>query len=245
MEKAKRYELLDIIRGLAILNMIFYHAIWDIANIFSKNADWFNFHIFYIWQQSICITFILLSGFCFSLGKRPLKRGFIVFLGGLIISLVTAIFMPEQIIIFGILTLIGSCMIITSALDRLFIKLNPIVGFFLCVILFIVTKNINSGYIWFFEKILLPDALYNGYLGSFLGFCDKSFSSSDYFSIMPWIFLFECGYFLYYILKKYDLLNFLKCKKIFLLSFIGKNSLLIYMLHQPVIYSILYLVYLK
>ena len=51
--------------------MIAYHACWDLVYLFHADWDWYRGTGAYIWQQSICWTFILLSGFCFSLGRRP------------------------------------------------------------------------------------------------------------------------------------------------------------------------------
>ncbi len=79
--KKSRYELLDSIRGLVLISMILYHACWDLVYLFGKNWSWYQGTGAYLWQQSICQTFILLSGFCWSLGKKPAKRGLIVFLG--------------------------------------------------------------------------------------------------------------------------------------------------------------------
>lgn len=64
--KAKhRYALLDEIRGLALVNMVVYHAVWDLVYLFACDWDWYQSGIAaFLWQQMICRTFILLSGFC-------------------------------------------------------------------------------------------------------------------------------------------------------------------------------------
>ena len=61
-----RYYFLDRLRGITVVSMVAYHGIWDLVHIFHINISWFNDVIGYIWQQSICYTFILLSGFCWS-----------------------------------------------------------------------------------------------------------------------------------------------------------------------------------
>ena len=85
----QRYWLLDSLRGLAIINMIAYHLMWDLVYIYGVKAIWYMSEGAYIWQQAICHTFILLSGFCFSLGRKHLRRGLTVFAVGCVISLVT------------------------------------------------------------------------------------------------------------------------------------------------------------
>jgi len=239
MNSSNRYEFLDILRGITLISMILYHSIWNIANIFSNTSAWFSSDIFYIWQQSICQCFILLSGFCYCLGKKHIKRGVTVFLCGMIVTAVTLIFMPENAIIFGILTFLGSAMLISAVLERFLKKINPLFGIIFFIFLFIATKSINSGYILFFK---LPKFLYRGYIATFLGFCDPTFRSADYFSVFPWIFLYFSGFSLFGFMKKKNKLDMLKTRKIPLLSFMGRHSLEIYMLHQPIIFLILYLI---
>ena len=76
----KRYHVLDEIRGLTLISMILYHASWDMVYLFGKNWIWFESTAGYVWQQSICISFILLSGFCWNFGRKKLKRVIILFI---------------------------------------------------------------------------------------------------------------------------------------------------------------------
>ena len=90
--------------------MVLYHILYDVVYIFGHPIGWYQSAAGYVWEQFICWSFILLSGFCFSLGSRPIKRGLLVFGAGCVISLVTMFVMPEQRVRFGILSLIGCCM---------------------------------------------------------------------------------------------------------------------------------------
>ena len=71
----RRIASLDALRGLTLVSMIAYHACWDLVYLFHADWDWYRGTGAYIWQQSICWTFILLSGFCFSLGRRRPPEG--------------------------------------------------------------------------------------------------------------------------------------------------------------------------
>ena len=64
--KSNRLELLDAIRGITIISMIIFHTLWDLVYIYNVDIDWYKGSYGYLWQQGICWTFILLSGFCFS-----------------------------------------------------------------------------------------------------------------------------------------------------------------------------------
>lgn len=241
----QRYAILDNLRGLILISMIVYHAVWDLVYIFDNDWKWYESDIAFLWQQSICWGFILLSGFCFPLGKHKLKRGLTVFGAGALVSLVTYVAMPENIVIFGVLTMLGSAMLLMIPLEKILVKCNPMIGFFVMSILFGITRNINKGVLGFgpWEICRLPEALYANLFTAYIGFKPRGFFSTDYFSLFPWVFLFMTGYFLHGIFVKYHLLERLQTKEIKGLSLLGRQSLIIYMLHQPVIYGVLFLVY--
>lgn len=243
---AERLLLIDCIRGFTLINMIIYHGMWDIKYLFGIDIPYFGKLPSYIYQQLICCTFILLSGFCVNLGKRKLRRGLTVLCAGFIIELVTAVFTPQSRIIFGILTFMGTAMLIMIPIERLLKKLSAAVISTASLILFIVTRNINNGIIGF-EGLLsarLPDALYKGYAATFLGFTDRTFTSADYFSVFPWIFLFIFGYSAgKMLLSSNTAVNIMAKANCPPLGFIGRHSLIIYMLHQPVVYGILTVIF--
>ena len=114
-----RLDLLDSIRGATLLSMVTYHAVWDLVYLFGVQWDWYKGGLGFLWQQSICWTFIFLSGFCWPLGRRPLKRGLTVLAGGAAVTLVTVLAMPESRVVFGVLTLLGSCALLLIPLEKL------------------------------------------------------------------------------------------------------------------------------
>lgn len=237
----KRIHLLDELRGITLISMVLFHAVWDLVYIFGMDWDWFYTPIAYVWQQSICWTFIFLSGFCWSLGKRRLRRGLLVSGAGLLVSLVTELATPAQRIRFGVLTLLGLCMLIMISLDKILKGISAAIGLAGSVLLFLLTRNINDGYLGFeaLNLLKLPDGLYElGDGATLIGFTDRSFYSADYFSVFPWIFLFVAGYFGYRVASERKLLEKIAAWRLpgkFFQS-IGKQSLIIYMLHQPIIY---------
>lgn len=235
--KRERYDLLDALRGITLLSMIVYHGMFDLVEMYGVPISWFWKTPGYIWQQSICWTFILLSGFCWQLGSHPLRRGLIVSAGGLLVTLVTILFMPSERILFGILSFTGAAMLFLVPMSKVLKRMPAFLGFLLSAALFFCTRNINMEY-WGFENLLLgrvPEAFYRSYVTAALGFPYKGFFSGDYFSFMPWIFLYLCGYFLYPMVMKYESVKkVLRCR-LGVLEWIGRNSLLIYMIHQPVL----------
>ncbi len=246
-KEVRRIQFLDALRGLCLVSMIIYHTTWDCVNIFGLNAPWFKGSAAHIWQQSIGWTFILLSGFCFNLGKKSAKRGLTVFICGAVVSVVTLLFMPEDVIIFGVLTLIGSCMLLACASSPALNRIPDIIGIPANFILFLFFKNIHKGYVGLpgIFKINMPAFLYKNYFTAFFGMPTAGFRSADYYPLVPWIFLFLTGYFIFRLLERKNITAKMKRTppKRELFTFMGRNSLWIYMLHQPLIYGILYLIF--
>ena len=234
MKKSKRRASLDTLRGLTLVSMIAYHACWDLVYLFGKDWAWYRSEGAYLWQQSICWTFILLSGYCWSLGRQKWKRGLTVFGAGVLISAVTWTVMPESRIFFGVLSLLGSAMLLTIPMERLLNKLPAAVGLGLNFALFWLFRGVSGGSVAF-GRIALPQALYANYLTACFGFPPRDFFSTDYFALLPWLFLFWCGYELYRLFPdaaKRDI-------SLPLVTAMGRKSLLIYLLHQPLVYGVL------
>lgn len=249
MEKiTKRYHFIDTLRGITLVSMILYHLIWSMVYLWSVDLPWYQSAGAYFWQQTICWSFIFISGFSWCLGSKPFRRGLLVFLAGVAVTVVTTLIMPEERIHFGILTLLGSSMLLTCLLRQFLEKIPPLVGLIFSSLLFLVTRNINNRELGFEGLSLweLPDILYQNNVTAFLGFPHGNFYSADYFSLFPWFFLFLAGYFTFAAMtcprEEKRLPTFFQ-KGVPPLAFLGRHSLLIYLLHQPVILLILYLLW--
>lgn len=242
----KRYTLVDLLRGVAVIAMIVYHTLWDLVYVHGVEVGSFGDRPLsrVIFQACIRWSFILLSGFCFQMGKRHLRRGLTVFGGGVVITLVTMVVMGDYAIHLGVLTFLGSAMLLTIPADKLFRKIPGWVGFPVCLLLFLMTKQLVGGFVglgsW---RVAVPLELYANYFTAWLGLPPFSFSSSDYVPILPWLFAFWMGYFTYSAFKKWNWLGALRCVHFEPLEWIGRNALLIYMLHQPVVYGVLWLIF--
>lgn len=231
---AGRYALLDELRGLDLVSMMLYHACWDLVFLFDVNMRWYAGTPGRLWQQTICWVFILLSGFCAPFGRHMLRRGVTVFAAGALVTAVTLVFMPGGRVVFGVLTFLGTAMLLTGVLEPLLKKVMPAVGLAVSAVLFAVCYPVGLGWV----GLALPDAWYANYFTAFFGFLPFDFYSTDYFALLPWLFLFWAGYYLHKAVgrRRMEPLRRSVCPA---LGWMGRHSLLLYLLHQPVIYGVL------
>ncbi len=236
-----RIYLLDEIRALALIGMIVYHTAYDLRYLFGVSFDFQSFG----WntlQKAVCCTFIVIAGISTRLSKKPLKHGIVVFAAGLLMTAGTAFFIPDQIIVFGILHFLGISMMIAYLFRKGIQKANAPLGILFSLVLFFACIGINRGTV-VFGKVLVPPLFYTNTLTAILGFPPKGFASADYFPLLPWLFLFLTGCFLGKYFKERKIPDFFFKQHSRFLSVIGSNTLVIYILHQPVIYAALTLIF--
>lgn len=240
---SRRIRLFDALRGLALINMVVYHGVYDWVSVFGRSAAWFTRTDYARgWQQAICWTFLLVAGAVFPYGRSPLRRGALVFGCGMLLTAVTLLVMPSERILFGVLHLIGAAILITALLRRLLEKIPALPGAICSFVLFLLLRRVPSGFVGIGAiSAALPRWLYQSQ-GLFpLGFPGRGFYSADYFSIIPWLFLFWTGMFLWRFLRPYAEER-LRGKKICPpLEAVGRHSLIVYLLHQPALMVIVFI----
>lgn len=242
----KRIYMLDELRGFAILCMIIHHTFLDVGDVLCLSWGYRVFDTLCAVQPFFWALFIVISGMCSRLSRNTLKRGFFVLGCGLVITFFTCIIMPllgfeETEIYFGILHCLGCCMIITGLLMPLIDKIDYRIGALISLVLFFFTCGINSKTL-LFGLIKLPSSWYQYDFLAPLGVFSDSFKSADYFSIIPWLFMFLFGAFIGKLAKDEKLPEAMYKKRSNFLCFAGRNSLWIYMLHQPAIYAVMLII---
>lgn len=246
MAQRKRIYMLDEIRGFAILCMIVHHTFLDVGDVLGLKWGYEIFDALCTVQPVFWAIFIVISGICSRLSRNTAKRGAVVLACALVITLVTAVIMPlmgftDCEIWFGILHCLGCCMIITGLCMPLIEKINSTAGALASLALFFFTYGINTGTM-LFGLIKLPESWYRYDFLAPLGVFSPTFKSADYFSIIPWIFMFLFGAFIGKVAKEERLPQTMYRQRSKLLCFVGRNSLWVYVLHQPVIYAVMLLI---
>lgn len=231
-----RYALVDSLRGLAIVHMVAFHFLYDVFEVYGKRPGWYMLPAVHIWQQYICWTFIFLAGFVWRWGRAGnLKRGLLLNAFGLVISVVTLVAAPDQVIWFGVLNCIGCCILLMIPAETLLKKVKPLWGLLGSFVLFLLCRHVQNGYFGMegLFQIPLPESLYAVKILTPVGFPFPGFRSSDYFPLLPWMLLFVCGYFFHRLFLSRKRWQKIARRGIPGLSALGRKSIWIYLAHQP------------
>ncbi|MBR0537049.1 MAG: DUF1624 domain-containing protein [Clostridia bacterium] len=234
----ERFGLIDTLRGLCVWGMVVYHTLFDILAVFGgENAQMPQ--VLDAVRTFGAAAFIFLSGVCLHFETRPLRRFLMLFGGGLAVSAVTFLVMPEAGVLFGILTFMAVSGGIGALMKRLLQKLPAAPFAAASLILFLLLLNVNFGYFGTATHILYfyPEWLHKNLFTAFLGFPYPGFQSGDYFPLLPWIFAYFAGFFFYAAVGPRPGVQGLLQKQWRPLSVCGRYSFYIYLIHQPVIYG--------
>lgn len=240
MEATKRICLLDEIRGAAVLCMIFYHTFYTLATIFLIPFAYRVLAIFEPIDPYFATIFIVISGIVSQLSRSNLKRGLKLAAVSVVVTLVTYFLFPQDVILFGILHFLAFAMIWYGLTAKWREKIPLWLGLTACAVLTFCFAWVEHGK--FAAVLPLPAVLYKTNLLFPLGMYSETFYSADYFPILPWIFVFLFGTYLGRLAKAGKFPAFTYKSRVPFLSFIGKHALWIYILHQPVIFSIAWIV---
>ena len=219
----RRIELIDLWRSLCVFAMIAYHTLYDLAMLGAISEVTLRTAPVLAVRLIAMLGFILISGISAGLSGSGIRRGFFVLCAGLGVSIVSALAgMPVK---FGILQLLGCSMIIYGAARDRIDRLGDALPW-LCAVLFC------AGLYAYFNVRVSVNFLYP------LGLRTPDFYSADYYPLVPWLFLFLFGTWLGGYIIKYSQAGLMNRSFPRLLTFAGRHSLAVYLLHQPVIYGV-------
>lgn len=239
-KQGNRIYLMDELRGFAVFCMIFYHGFYTLGFLYNIGIGAFFFRFFMPAEPFFAGLFMFISGIACNLSHSNLGRGLKLLALALGVTLVTWIFVPADIITFGILHFLAVCMILTGLfkpiLDRFRFSWIPVA---VCAVLYLLTRNMEIGYFGLTKElsVALPQALYTTNWLAPLGLHNDAFASADYFPIFPWIFVYTAGVFVGKLAKAGKFPAFTYPSRVPALSWMGRHALILYLVHQPVIYG--------
>jgi uncharacterized membrane protein len=213
----RRIWEIDFLRAIAIILMVIFHIVYDLNEFLGIEADYLSG--FWYWEgKTSALMFIFLAGISSGFSKNTVKRGIKILIFAMVITLVTYIFFREQYIRFGILHLLGTSMVLFPLLK----KMNNVLLFISAVFIALTSISIKSTLVD--TSLLLP-----------FGVMYRGFVTLDYYPISPYLSVFILGILAYkmYYYKGQSIFKFHYKNEY--LSIISKNSLAIYLIHQPVL----------
>ena len=220
----RRIQIIDALRGLAVMLMVIHHFLYDCVEFLDAPRWLFSNPVFDVLHYIFAGLFILLSGISSRFSRGNIKRGIKVIVIAAAITLVT--YYMDMLIMFGVLHLLGFSMLffgITRKLwDAIPKKAAPAIYIagIVCGALATARIPLKSEYIWIF------------------GWTQPGFVSYDYFPLLPWIFVFLLGTWVGYYIKENKLPPHFYSYNVPVFPSVGRKALLIYVLHQPVLYAI-------
>lgn len=240
--RTARYWEIDALRGLAVVMMVVYHILWDLwyLDVLPNIVLWEGFWKYF--QRATASTFILLAGVSMALltqrtraadddalVRRFVWRGLRILGYGMLLTAAIGLSGIGR-LDFGILHLLGVSMLAAIPLRRL-----AWTNIFLWAVLFIagfIVQSASSTTLWF-----VP-----------LGLAPAQYTPLDYFPLVPWFGVVLLGMGVANLLysasasaRRYTLPDWSDVAAIKWLRTLGRHSLLIYLLHQPAIWLLLYL----
>jgi uncharacterized membrane protein len=238
-DKSARYWEIDALRGFAIVEMVIYHFIWDLVffGLFQANLLTGPWQIF---ARSIATTFVFVMGVSLTLSHtrasqraghtnlfpKFLRRGAQIFGLGLIVTIATYFFIGRGFVIFGILHLLGLSIILAYPFLGRSRWLSLSAGL-LVIGAGVYLNSLVVSYPW-----LVP-----------LGVKQSGIYMVDYYPLFPWFGIALLGVFGGYTLypagvRRFPLPDWSRVAPIRGLRFLGRHSLLIYIVHQPILIGI-------
>lgn len=237
-KKSGRIYFLDELRAIALIGMIVYHTAYDLRYIFGLDFN-FNSSGWNMLQLCVCSAFIIIAGISSRLSKNALKHGAVVFACGMLMTIGTYFLMPDMTIWFGVLHFLGVSMMIYYLLRKSVAKAPAALSAIFSLAAFVCLKGLSTGTV-LFGRVKVPTQLYFTNVLAPFGLPARGFSSADYFPLIPWFFLFLFGCFIGKYFKERKIPGFMMKSHSAFLQKLGSNTLVIYILHQPIIYAVLW-----
>ena len=239
--RTPRITLIDTLRGIALIAMATYHFTWDLEFFGYLDPGTATQGFFRIYARSIASSFLFLAGVSLVLAHFPAirwqsfwKRFAMVAGAAAAISIATFIAFPGEWIYFGILHNIA----LSSLIGLAFLRLPPLVTgaiVLLVIAAMVVDYSLMPG--------MLDSAVFDTRWLSWLGFAEVPPRSNDYVPLFPWIAALLAGVTIARIAVSRNWLPGLASlqTRSNLLSKAGRHSLIIYLVHQPVLIALVYL----
>ncbi len=254
MERERRLSELDLARGIAVVMMLGFNWLYALGFLGLLSPASFDPQAFFWWvfARATAFAFVFISGFSLWLSYskhsdrreglllvelKMLFRGVKLFALGMLATLATWVFARQGTVFFGVLHLLGLSAVLAIPVAS-WTPRRKIALAFVCVAAGFALSSVSFDFPWLL----------------WLGFSPKGFASFDYLPVLPWFGVFLAGNAAgqaYRASKRglqwADRLGEAGGKSVSLphsvsapLRFLGRHSLAVYVLHQPLLIGVLY-----
>jgi len=238
--KSGRYPLIDVLRGSAIMMMIIFHFSFDLSTFGYANFDFYHSSFWLNFQILIVSIFTFVMGMSFQLANNKannnktnwnkyFKRLALLGFCAALITISTYFMNGDRFIYFGILHFI----FVASLLAIPFVQLY--------------WTNLILGISILLANLFIQSTLFNKIYLQWIGLMTYKPATDDYEPVIPWFGMVLIGMFF----ARWAIINNnihlfsswqVKSNVTTALQFAGIHSLIIYMLHQPLLYGFFYLI---
>lgn len=243
-QKKPRIAEVDVLRGAAVLLMASFHLAFDLAAYFSVPLQIYSGAWYWIGRIS-AVMFMFIAGVASTLGTRAIRRGLIVLAAALLVTLVSIPTMGENYIRFGILHFFGTLMILKGLADKIFKTWRAR----------LVAACVFALASWWLGIIVRGAPSVGTPLLLAIGLTYEGFSSFDYYPLFPSAAYFCLGIAAGLVVyrRKRSLLRMDISQRqqsiakevvrtvLRPFAFLGRHSLVVYLVHQPLILGVLFL----
>lgn len=223
-----RFALIDLARGVAVVAMVFYHFTWDLWAFDLIGADLLNDPLWLAARTAIVSAFLFIAGVCAMLpgGDDPalLRRRFLrLAAAAAAVSVATWVVFPRSWVFFGVLHHLAVAGLLVLPFRR--IALPPLLAL---LGVGVIALGLTRG----FEAL-------NAFPLRWIGMGSTQPDSNDYVPLFPWFGVVLLG-----MAAAGPVLSLAARAPVPTtgglwagLLWLGRRSLIIYLLHQPILYG--------
>lgn len=236
--RTSRYWEIDAARGIVVVLMVFFHLMWDLSyfqvtDVDILSAPWQTF------ARGIGTTFTLLMGLSLTIratreaGEPParwrpfLQRGTRIFGFGMVVTLVTYLAIGKGFVVFGILHMQGVALMLAYPFIRARTWVTGVAAL-VVIVAGVYLNRLSAPFPWLI----------------WLGVPEQGRAMVDYYPLLPWSGAALLGVVLGRTcyprgLRSFRLPPLGDAGPVRLLCSLGRHSLTIYLVHQPVLLGLL------
>lgn len=233
----------DVVRGFSVVSMVLFHFCYDLVYLAGMSVPFFTGAFEDVWRCTISWTFVFVAGCMSAHSRSNLRRAGKYLAVALAIFVVTSVVAVDTPINFGVIYCMGACTLVVALLERMGLVPRGLVACALLGISFVLLLGLPEGRVGLPGMWLrVPAQAYATPWLAWLGLPGPDFASGDYYPLLPYLMLYLAGRALAEQGRAHGYPAWFAGLTCAPLELAGRHSLLVYVLHQPVLLGVTWLV---